>query len=70
MCEAGQVGFLKTEGQLVLFCNECDATWLSPFDVGVKPHILQQTDEAAAWATLREIEANGWRDLIAGEYND
>jgi hypothetical protein len=71
VCLAGEVGFLRLADQrLLLFCNECDATWRSPHEVGVEPHFLQPTDSSVRWATLAEIAASNWSEFVTGECRD
>ena len=68
-CGQGLLGFvLSGDGEMMLFCDECDTTWASPADVDTGEPLLNSHSEIR-WATRQEIEARGWGTHIVGEYS-
>lgn len=83
ICGAGVLGFrLCSDGAtIVVMCDECDAIWLDarqldralamstePPEFQVPGLSCSISSPRARWAKKPELEAAGWDDLIAGEW--
>lgn len=60
---------VRGNGEMALCCDECDTSWNSPREIGLRAAVRDPGwTEDVRQATRDEIEARGWGDHIAGEY--
>lgn len=82
ICETGARGFRLCSDQqtVVVMCDECEALWLNARRIQASDAVYAKAPDfrppslacsiaapMSRWATLSEVQAVGWDDLILGE---
>jgi hypothetical protein len=85
VCQTGVLGIRRcSDGRsLVVMCDECEAIWESPKDLGTGAVLeaeppafwIEQlgvaiAGDAAGWASEAEVATNGWSSFVQGVQQD